>query len=141
MMNVLKALLKQPYWVIALVLGVVLVALPCVTIDKDNHLATHPPNTFALVAFGGALLLLSAVGFALTLWTKYSSDPAGGLDLTRVKETNGVMSTTVSGCEIRVVEGRLEGYAPDTGTTIVLPCNEYFDDRCAGDTKSALGAR
>lgn len=65
MMDVLKALLKQPYWVIALVLGVVLVALPCVTIDKDNHLATHPPNTFSLVAFGGALLLLSAVGFAL----------------------------------------------------------------------------
>src|SRR5260370_7538776 len=50
------------------------------------------------------------------------------------------MSTAVSDCEVRVVEGRLEDYAPDAGTTIVLPSNEYFDDRCVGDTKSALGA-
>src|SRR5712691_6772766 len=58
----------------------------------------------------------------------------------QIQEIKGVMWTTVSGCEIRVVEGRVQDYAPDTGTTIVLPCNEYFDDRCVGDTKSALGA-
>lgn len=50
------------------------------------------------------------------------------------------MWTTVSGCEIRVVDGRLQDHPLDTGAVIVLPCNEYFDDRCAGDTKSALGA-
>ena len=33
MMDALKALFKQPAWVIVLVLGVVLVAFPCVTID------------------------------------------------------------------------------------------------------------
>lgn len=63
-----------------------------------------------------------------------------GLDLTRVKESEGVLWTNVSGCEIRVVNGRIEHCAFDTGTAVVLPCNEYFDDRCAGDTKSALGA-
>jgi len=65
---------------------------------------------------------------------------AAGLDLSRVKENNGELSATVGDCEVRVVEGRLEDYAAESGTVIVLPCNEYFDDRCAGDVKSALGA-
>jgi Domain of unknown function (DUF6430) len=125
-----------------LVLGVVLVAISCVTIDKDNHLASHPPSTPLLPAVGVALMLLSAVAFGFTLWTKQGSGDSvtTGVDLTRVKEANGVISTTVRGCEIRVVEGRLEDYALESGATVVLPCNEYFDDRCAEDTKSALGA-
>lgn len=63
-----------------------------------------------------------------------------GLDLTRVKENCGVMSTIVSGCEIRVIAGRVENYTTDSTAAVVLPCNEYFDDRCAYDTGSALGA-
>jgi hypothetical protein len=142
MMDAFKALFKQPYWVITLVLGVVLVAAPCVTIDKDYHWVTHPPSTLVLVVVGIALLGLSGLGFGLTLWMKHKTDEdmGAGLDLTRVRESNGAMWTTVSGCEIRVVDGRLQDYAPDAGTVIVLPCNEYFDDECAGDTKSALGA-
>jgi hypothetical protein len=34
----------------------------------------------------------------------------------------------------------LEDYAKDPHTAVVLPCNEYFDDRCVEDTRSALGA-
>lgn len=40
-MDFIKTLLKQPFSVIALVLGVLLVALPYLQIDKDNHLTTH----------------------------------------------------------------------------------------------------
>jgi predicted nucleotide-binding protein len=69
-----------------------------------------------------------------------NSDSDAGLDLTRVHECNGVMWTRVSGCEIRVVNGRVEDYAAESTTAMVLPCNEYFDDLCAYDTKSALGA-
>jgi len=69
-----------------------------------------------------------------------SADIGGGLDLTRVRESNGVLSTNVGGCEIRVVSGRIEEQAGKAGAAVVLPCNEYFDDRCAGDTRSALGA-
>ena len=140
MLSVFKELVKQPYWVIALILGGVLVILPCITIDKDFHLVTHPPNAFLLVVVGLALLLLSSVGFGFTLLHRRSDDIGGGLDFTRVKEEHGALWTTVSGCEIRVVNGRLEDYAQDPGVTVLLPCNEYFDDRCAGDTKSALGA-
>jgi hypothetical protein len=141
-MDVLKALVKQPYWVIALILGVALVALPCVTVDKDYHWATHPPNTSLLVVVGIALLLLSSVAFAFTLMEKRATDADdfGGLDLKRVKEGNGVLWTNIGGCEIRVVNGRIEEYSAETGTAMVLPCNEYFVDCCVNDPRSALGA-
>jgi hypothetical protein len=32
------------------------------------------------------------------------------------------------------------GISARTGSAIVLPGNEYFDDRCVGDAKSPLGA-
>jgi hypothetical protein len=63
-----------------------------------------------------------------------------GLDLNRVSQRNGEMWTTLEGCEIRVVNGHLEDQPAEPTRVVVLPCNEYFDDRCAYDTKSALGA-
>jgi len=140
--DALKALLKQPYWVIALILGVLLVSLPCVAIDKDNHWATHPPNVPLLAAVGIGLLVLSAAAFVFTFLMNQRSDAKSVADPTpsQVKESNGNLSARVAGCEVRVVEGRLEDYAGVGGTVVVLPCNEYFDDRCAGDPRSALGA-
>jgi predicted Ser/Thr protein kinase len=63
-----------------------------------------------------------------------------GLDLPCVGEDDDALWTTVSGCQIRVAYGRIEDYAHQAGTIVVLPCNEYFDDLCAADSKSALGA-
>lgn len=143
MMDLLKEFVKQPYWVIALILGVALVTFPSVTINKDYHWITHRPNTFIPVYIGIGLLLLSSVGFWFTLLSKPSKngdDVGAGLDLTRVKESDGALWTTVGGCEIRVVNGRIEDQAGKAGMAIALPCNEYFDDRCVGDTRSALGA-
>jgi len=142
MWDALKAVVKQPYWVIALLFGATLVTFPCVTVDRD-HWTTHPPNTLWPMTIGVALLLLSSVGFLFTLLSKpptNASDAGAGLDLTRVKEHDDVLSTTVSGCEIRVTTGRIEDYASGTGAAIVLPCNEFFDDLCAHDPASALGA-
>lgn len=67
-------------------------------------------------------------------------DAFAGLDRMVVQERDGVFSSNVGGCEIRVVAGRLEDYPTTNRTVIVLPCNEYFDDECAHDTRSALGA-
>jgi hypothetical protein len=61
-MDVLKSLLKQPYWVIALVLGVVLIGFPCITVDKDYRWITHSPSTYLLVVVGIALLALAREG-------------------------------------------------------------------------------
>jgi hypothetical protein len=142
MIAALKTLLKQPYWIGALFLGAALVALPCIDFGKD-HLTTHAPSSFWLLGTGIALLVLSSVAFALTLPAKHAKntgDVGAGLDMTRVTESSGVLSTTVSGCEIRVVNGHIEDFSHEPGIAIVLPCNEYFDDQCASDTRSALGA-
>jgi hypothetical protein len=69
-----------------------------------------------------------------------TGDVLAGLDRTIPRERDGVLSATVSGCEIRAVAGRLEEYPATNRTAIVLPCNEYFDDECAHDMRSALGA-
>jgi hypothetical protein len=71
---------------------------------------------------------------------KNADNIAGGVDLTRVKEATGALWTNVGGCEIRVVEGRIENYTAGAGVAVALPCNEYFDDRCAEDVRSSLGA-
>jgi hypothetical protein len=143
MFDTFKELLKQPYWILALVLGVVLVMLPCVTIGGGNRWTTHPPSTLLPVVVGIALLLVSLGSFGFTLLSAPAAAERAmnaGLDLTRVKEANGVLWTRVGGCDIRVVEGRIEDCRVNPGAAVVLPCNEYFDDRCAEDTRSALGA-
>src|SRR2546423_12359752 len=111
MMKNLKELLKQPYWVIALVLGVTLVALPCVRFDKDWHFSTHQPTTYLLVWVGVALLLLSAAAFAFVLLSKRALDGMDigvGLNLSQVKESDGRIWTSVNSCEVGVVLGRVE---------------------------------
>ncbi|MGO9995380.1 MAG: hypothetical protein ACLPTF_23080 [Steroidobacteraceae bacterium] len=141
MLDVLKTLAKQPYWTVALVLGSGLVALPCLTVDKGFQV--HPPTTYWPIGVGLCLLLLSGLAFGYTLVLKRAevvSGASGGLDLTAVKERNGVLWTTIDGCEIRCVYGRVEDQVSEPGTGVVLACNEYFDDRCVGDTSTALGA-
>jgi hypothetical protein len=141
-MKILKELLKQPYWILALGLGAVLVALPCVTFTKDWHWTTHPPTTYWLVCPGAGLLLLSAAAFVFVLVSKRATDEmdiGAGLNLSRVKEANGRVWTSVNRCEVGVVSGRIEEYAREAGTAVALPCNEYFDN-CAEHPTSALGA-
>jgi len=140
MWQALREALKQPYRVIALLLGVILVAGPSITIDKNYAWNTHEPTTFWPVLVGVALVVLSAVAFFYeTLRPQYENIGAG-VDLSRVKQSKGAFWTVVAGCEIRVVYGCLEDYTKDPHTAVVLPCNEYFDDKCVDDTKSALGA-
>jgi O-acetyl-ADP-ribose deacetylase (regulator of RNase III) len=84
--------------------------------------------------------VLSAAAFFLGAYRDHSGKVGAGVDLSRVKESKGAFWTFVAGCEIRVVSGRLEDHAKNAHTAIVLPCSEYFDDRCVDDTRSALGA-
>lgn len=139
MWDALKSLMKQPYWVIALLLGVALIVLSSVTFGKDPHWTTTTASIPWLRGMGIGLAFLSAGSFGFSvLETKLHL--SAGLDLTRVKENNGILSTKINGCEIRCVNGRIENYGNDPNTVVVLPCNEYFDDDCAGDMRSALGA-
>lgn len=140
MINFVAKLVDKPYWAIALILGVVLVVFPCVTIDRNYRWSSHPPDTLVPVVVGILLVLISAAAFVLSLVRRDTVDRGAGIDLTHVKEDREALWTTVGGCEIRVVEGRIEDQSGVTGAAIALPCNEYFDDECVDDRRSALGA-
>jgi hypothetical protein len=137
MMDLIKKLFDQPYWVLLLIIGSILSLAPIVTADKEYHWATHSPSTYTPVVAGMILLLASIAAFGFTL---YRDRPVSGVDLTKVKEENGQLWTCVSGCEIRVVNGDIVEHAQVSRSAVVLPCNEYFDDECAQDPRSALGA-
>jgi len=143
MIDGLKALLKQPYWTIALLLGVALVVLPSLALPASYGWSIEPQRAGLLIVIGMVLLVLSIVAFGFQVWSSRREDchtVGAGLDLTRVNERDGVLWTNVSGCEIRVISGRIEDCARNEGAAIVLPCNEYFDDRCVEDPRSSLGA-
>lgn len=140
MLRALREVLKQPYRVVALVFGVGLLAGATITIDKNYVWNTHEPTTLWMALAGVALIALSGGSFIYELIRGASLDAGAGVDLSLVTESKGTFSTQVAGCEIRVVNGRLEEYAKNPHTIVVLPCNEYFDDRCVDDTRSALGA-
>lgn len=142
MIDALKELIKQPYWIIALILGSILIIFPCVTIDKENF-QSHAPTTFLPVSMGIGLLVVSLFSFGFTLWSNHKKElqTAGGLDLSQVKETKGALSINIGKCLVRVIEGRIEDQPFNSDeAVVVLPSNEYFDDECARDKKSALGA-
>jgi hypothetical protein len=142
-MDFLKTLIKQPFAIVAVLVGAMLIVLPYIQVDKDNHVATHARTSTAPIVVGVALVIAGGVAAFFTLWTSHvqtTKDAIAGLDLSKVKEKDGELSTCVSGCEIRVIEGLLQDFTLEPGTAIVLPCNEYFDDECASDIKSSLGA-
>ncbi|MGH7515004.1 MAG: esterase/lipase family protein [Gemmatimonadales bacterium] len=70
----------------------------------------------------------------------FNSDFDGAQDLAGVVESDDALTARVSNCQVRIVAGRLESQAVGPSTVVVLPCNEYFDDKCANDSRSALGA-
>jgi Domain of unknown function (DUF6430) len=144
MMDALKTLAKQPYWIIAQVIGAGLVLLSCVSLDKDNHWTAHAPGSYWLLGTGVALLLLSFAAFAFVQWLAHITHgealEGAGLDLTTVQEHEGALVTRVGSCKIRVIFGRVEEQLPEPGAVMVLPCNEYFDDLCVEDPRTALGA-
>ena len=139
MKEVFKFLSKQPVWILGMILGTALTALPCVTIDKDNHFNSHPPSTLIPVAIGLALIVFSIFSFFFVSVRK-SQGEESGLDFTLLEEDGSAVQTTVSGCTIRVIEGRIEEHANSRDIAVALPCNEYFDDGCVEDTRSALGS-
>ncbi|WP_133607694.1 alpha/beta fold hydrolase [Aquabacterium commune] len=55
-----------------------------------------------------------------------------------VWECAGSHRASVGASEITIVAGRIEEY-PLGSAALVLPCNEYFEDRCTSDTRTALG--
>ena len=92
-----------------------------------------------LVLFGASLVLLACAGVALY---QAQDQLAGVLHLSPVRWQRGDLELPYAGGgRMRIDFGRLET-AADSGadSLVVLPANEFFDDECIRDTRSALGA-
>jgi hypothetical protein len=143
-----KEFFKLPFWALTLLIGAPFVLVPYLDVastDRGYRLTTHSPGSMLPVYVGIALLIASILAFAYSLIEAHRKAAAiamgAGIDLSRVSDTDGMLSTCVGSCRIGVREGRIEDFArASAGLAVVLPCNEYFDDRCIQDSRSALGA-
>jgi hypothetical protein len=91
MWEALKGLVKQPYWVIAQVIGAALILLPCVTVEKGEKANTwtpHTPSTWVPVAAGLVLLVVSVGAFVYSLIREHAIKQIG--DSSRQTLTNSL---------------------------------------------------
>lgn len=118
MTDLFKALAKQPSWVLLLIVGALIAALPSVSFDKEHYFTTHHPNTLLPVFIGCTLILIGMVGFGISLWQSERKD-ASGVDLTKVSERNGFLSTMVTCANLLFLRSRqkLGGGFADTQLT------------------------
>lgn len=56
-----------------------------------------------------------------------------------VWQCSGGFRANVGASEISIVAGRIEDQPAGLETVVALPCNEYFEDQCTNDTRTALG--
>lgn len=128
---------KQKYPVILLVMGVLLILtgfFDITDIAKFQITARSKPNSI-LVVFG---CILSITSIFIYLFDELT---LGWLGFRRITKLNTGFGTKLSNTEINIMFGRLENIADELEESmIVLPANEFFDDECINDKKSALGA-
>jgi pimeloyl-ACP methyl ester carboxylesterase/O-acetyl-ADP-ribose deacetylase (regulator of RNase III) len=56
-----------------------------------------------------------------------------------VCEFDNGFRASVGASEISIVAGRIEDHSTGAEAVVALPCNEYFEDNCTSDTRTALG--
>src|SRR5262249_25599726 len=84
----------------------------------------------------GLLLITTAVVLYLI-----ANESFGFPRLSRVKKTERGYAITKGHTRIHVLFGRIEEFdCTSTDCLVALPANEFFDDECVNDTRSALGA-
>ncbi len=133
----LKDFFKQPFQVILLLLGFVLLLSANFRIDDILKLSISPlENTNIFLTILGIILIIVAI----LLHLKDASLNLLPLS-TNVKKDGNEFLIEKGKAEIRVKFGRLETIdTTENDCLIALPANEYFDDDCINDTRSALGA-
>ncbi len=132
-----KFLGKQKYPVILLVLGVFLMLAGLFDIEDITkfQITARSTSFYSIVIFGG---FISLVSILLYLFDELT---LGWLGFRKIIKSTKGFATKVSNTEINIMFGRLENLADELNESmVVLPANEFFDDECINDKKSALGA-
>jgi predicted nucleotide-binding protein len=69
-----------------------------------------------------------------------SHDSTGWSRPLHIRQTNEGIAFRLCGAQVNIKYGRIEEVTSDVSTAIVLPANEFFDDECINDPRSALGS-
>jgi hypothetical protein len=118
-------------------MGVVLIFAGFFSIESIEKLPGQPRSApiYIIVIFGGILSLISIVVYLFDELT------LGWLGFRRINNLKTGFGTKISNTEINIMFGRLENISDELEESmVVLPANEFFDDECINDKKSALGA-
>ena len=132
-----KFLEQQKFTIILLFLGIVLILGGVFEVKDITKLNISPHNEthYFIVILGAfftlASILLHSVGeLALNLGTTG-----------KIKNIDNGVSAKLANAEINILYGKIELLASESeDSLVVLPANEFFDDECIEDNKSALGA-
>ena len=133
---ILGFLEKSKYQVVALVVSALLILTSVYEMEDITKLRLTPlaHPIYPLFIVGVLLMAASVVTVVLPSWSRL---PVAG----QIRARRDSITTNIGQNSLHVEAGRLETSVSDPDCTlIVLPANEYFDDECIGDTKSALGA-
>jgi hypothetical protein len=132
-----STLFKQKFPVIVVLLGVLLTLLSFFNVEdiRQLKLSVYPTPIYPIFAVGVLLILISIVLFALTEsyidWRFFS----------KIRTEEDAYSVKIGSSNLRVRFGRIEECeAADASCLVALPANEFFDDECISDQRSALGA-
>ncbi len=132
-----KFLEKQKYPVILLVLGMFLIFGGFFEIKDLTKFEIHPHDDpkYIIMVVG---LLFALLSFFLYLfdevvpgWTRFG----------KIRNLSNGITKKLSNTNINIRFGRLEKVSEDfEESLVVLPANEFFDNNCIEDEKTALGA-
>jgi hypothetical protein len=128
---------KQKFPTILLFFGVVLVFAGFFDIKDITKLSitANSKANYTIAVFGG---LLVAISILIYLFDELT---LGWLGFSKISKNDLGFGTKISTTTINILFGRLETLSENSEESmVVLPANEFFDDECIRDNKSALGA-
>jgi len=133
----LEKLSKQKLSVILAIAGLVFLLASLFDIQDITKLQIIRARAFAWVPFIVGVVLLP-VAISLHFFDELSGS---WINKRRVIKIADGYQVDLAGARIAVHFGKLEEFAVADGhTAVVLPANEFFDDECVRDDRSALGA-
>ncbi len=137
-MDILNSLLARPFYVCTFAAGLILLMLSYFRITDTTGFQLSPYNKpiYGLLAFG---LFLTLSSILLYVWME--SDLRSWVHSVKVKRTAGGYQVPLGPSRVNVAYGKIEDAdLIGPSNAVVLPANEFFDDECIRDDRSALGA-
>src|ERR1044072_764877 len=128
---------KLKYPIILVAFGFLLVLASFFKIEDISkfQLSPYAAPIYTTYVIGIMLILASVLTYLL------DKDIEGWLRPAKIKKIKNGYTTPLGQATLSVLYGRIENYADeDSSVVVVLPASEFFDDACINDKGSALGA-